>query len=831
MESDSHNKATVWIPEETPSAESCLENYLINNLFNTKKRLPGELANEDFEIFKGNTLKLTRHLDNFLDSDEQKTAFLVLGKIQSGKTAHLLSAIAWASDSRISLATVFTGTNNALNTQTIKRVKNDLSKTINGSYIKLFDVPTKAVGKKYDNLLDEVSNLIERRNDSKNKFGSRKLPVFVTMKNPTRIATLNKLITELAIQFPGEITTLLIDDEADQASPNTKADKREVSKTYQAIADLRDINSPQGESIRNILLSYTATPQAVLLAELDSRLRPNYCVTIHPRYGYFGITSITDSSFQLHLKSADDWTSELDDEEIAPTSLINAMITFLITGWIRKYYPAVFYGNSDLPINDFSGRMKSVQMLIHESHKQENHEDVHNLVYKQIKLLTHRFEKALNYQEFENQVLVDFADFQNIYAEILSNLKPNLATYLPKIISIEIINNLAHLLADSERIVINAADDKLGYGGEVPIEDSEWGDNLWFVIGGNILGRGLTIPQLTTTYFVRHAKKPNFDTISQHMRFCGYRNDYSHLIYLYAQDRTYKTFEVMNEVDQVVWQLANKWSEESLDIYKQIPPVMYASRNSQSLDPTRKSIQDPEIIDKRLKSGIFSSTNIATPNFLNSNVKLINKFLNENSKVIEPIGDHLLLKFKKSVVIPDLLLDLKFDTRESEIVRDLIALFDPELGQLGLYDVDVSIFIDNSLVNFEINNYFDSEGNLTYREKLGREINSRGSNRTMPDADLRNWRASYEAANNTNMADETWPKIDVPHIGDGQRKLRKIGGEDELFLVIEPMFVHIKGKEGKKIGFGLAVTLLGPENFDVRIIGLRRRVSKFVEMD
>jgi hypothetical protein len=44
-----------------------------------------------------------------------------------------------------------------------------------------------------------------------------------------------------------------------------------------------------------------------------------------------------------------------------------------------------------------------------------------------------------------------------------------------------------------------------------------------FIVGGNILGRGLTIDNLITTYYFRRAKRTQMDTVLQHARMYGYR--------------------------------------------------------------------------------------------------------------------------------------------------------------------------------------------------------------------------------------------------------------------------------------------------------------------
>ena len=43
-------------------------------------------------------------------------------------------------------------------------------------------------------------------------------------------------------------------------------------------------------------------------------------------------------------------------------------------------------------------------------------------------------------------------------------------------------------------------------------------------VGGNKLGRGVTIKNLLVSYYGRHPKKPQADTVLQHARMYGYRH-------------------------------------------------------------------------------------------------------------------------------------------------------------------------------------------------------------------------------------------------------------------------------------------------------------------
>jgi hypothetical protein len=338
-----NSQPTIWIPAiNSHNEESCLRKYLFNTLTDTKKRLPGKLALEDFDTFEVNVRKLTEKLDNFIPSKKDKISYLVLGKIQSGKTAHLLASVAWAADNEISYTTIFTGTNKPLNEQTIKRIRKEFSGDIDGAYIRIMNVPTSAKGTQYETFLNQVIELLEKRLDEGNKFGSKMMPVFVSMKNKARLGTLEQMNRDLASKFENRLISLIIDDEADLASPNSKLRSSEVSATYEAIAKLRNIPTKDGEVIRNILLSYTATPQAVLLSQSDNELRPNYCVSINPRIGYFGLSEITKSNFARQIMHAHDWDKDFDYSENSPKSLAEAIRTFTITAWVRKYYPDLF---------------------------------------------------------------------------------------------------------------------------------------------------------------------------------------------------------------------------------------------------------------------------------------------------------------------------------------------------------------------------------------------------------------------------------------------------------------------------------------------------------
>jgi hypothetical protein len=197
---------TILVPANSNlTVGDCLKNYLENDRKKTKSILPGAIADNDTKIFEQNVLNITNRLDEFLDSGKKEVAYLVLGKIQSGKTANLLGTVAWAADRKVSLAVIFTGVTEALNDQTEKRIRKDLMTKLDEQYVKVFQVPTKSSGENYEKLLQDLSKWVARRSTETIAGLIRPLPVLVTLKNPSRVKTLHTLIKGLEEKFGTEM--------------------------------------------------------------------------------------------------------------------------------------------------------------------------------------------------------------------------------------------------------------------------------------------------------------------------------------------------------------------------------------------------------------------------------------------------------------------------------------------------------------------------------------------------------------------------------------------------------------------------------------------------
>jgi hypothetical protein len=791
---------------------SCLKNYLENDRKKTKSLLPGPIADNDSLVFEKNIFNITSRLDKFLESDEREIALLVLGKIQSGKTANLLGTVAWAADRKVSLAVIFTGVTEALNDQTAKRINKDLITKLDEQYVKVFQVPTKSSGDSYEKLLQDLSKWISRRSGEAVEGLIRPMPVLVTLKNPSRVKTLHTLIESLQEKFGNQLVSLLIDDEADQASQNAGARKRKTTPTYAAISALRDLDS------RNILLSYTATPQAVLLTERNGRLRPNYCVTVEPRTNYFGLDDAVGDKFISNRVEVDDWLLKPSQMTASPKSLRDALIRFACTGWVRFFAPETFYASGGLTGELLDKQLKSLQMLVHESGSQKEHRKVYEFVNWELERLSEGLVEAISGSLTAGQ-LKDLSEEWEVGLDgIREALSDDLRKSISPPIDLTFFKQIQKLLDESNVLVVNSDPDRPGPADDIPIDEEIWAQSkMWVLIGGDILGRGLTIPQLTTTYFLRHAKSPNFDTVSQQMRFCGYRSNYSQFTHIFAQGQTLGIFEIMNQIDSAVWRLAKKWDREELNIFKEMPVVMYASRPNVKLDPCRKAVHDPDLVDRKIGKLIFSSLDVFSPIRFKENLITLRTFIDESKLDLDSHEDWRILKEPSDIQMQRLLAGWEANPTESTFLIGSAELFVPELEELGLSNVPRNIVVHKSLLESDLNDI----------ESLIPEIEiSRGTHSVQGNANLQNWKKSFQSMSIVGSQKISWPILSVPHIGEGQRAIRNRYSPDATTLLIEPIYGHVgKSKEGIKVAVGLGFSLMSPPNFEVRIIGLESRIS------
>lgn len=283
---------------------------------------------------------------------------------------------------------------------------------------------------------------------------------------------LHKLIQKIH----GHSGRVILDDEADYATPNSKVNQQEKSKINELTEQL--IGSA------GIYIGVTATP-----ARLDlNRTHKNqneYWIDFPPHSNYVG----QDAFFPVRLDNLQFQLCFLPDTGDAPRYLREALFRFLIR---------VAYLNSFVNADE-----RNYSLLIHTSARKDDHTIDFKQIVKIFEALCDGKNKncAAYYKmifEFSSALYGDKAN--DIVKYILANCERN---------------NVVVMNSDKE---VNVAEHRTGTNPSAPFT---------VVIGGNIVSRGVTFENLLAMFFTRDVKhKLQQDTYIQRARMFGSRKAY-----------------------------------------------------------------------------------------------------------------------------------------------------------------------------------------------------------------------------------------------------------------------------------------------------------------
>ena len=802
----SNDYSKLRLNQSERNIHPCLETYLEADFSRAKNTLLPEMAVKDSARFRESIDNLTSLITDFLTTKSKSLSILALGKIQSGKTAHMLGTVAWAVDTPIALCTIFTGINNDLNNQTVQRLNKSLG-DLGQNFIRVYLVPTSETSKAYEELRNELDKIIFHRISRDSHQTELYLPVLATLKTVQRIKTLEHLHNELSAKYGSELVTLLLDDEADQASQNSGSSKGEETKIYESISTVRK------SLVRNIYLAYTATPQAVLLTDRRGLLRPDYTVLVPPRANYFGLDSLVSEKFFSNLVEIQDWDGSSNTLTQIPNSLKNAIHEHLWASTTRFMLPEIFFGESEYSKFTSSQFISSTQMMIHESSRIALHTAMFRFVSNELMefkedLLRFTTNNASKESIFEFELTL-----RSSWSNFINRLSPDLMKKLPKIPTEEMVGQLLDIVGDTQIVVVNGDKNKPNIAVNFPVTNQDWERHRnWICIGGDILGRGLTIPQLLTTYFLRSSKIPNFDTVSQQMRFCGYRKNYQSFTSIWAETETFLSFRYMQEIESVVWNRAKRWDQERIKINLEIPRVLYASPVATRMEPTRKSVRDPNLIDTKIKGEVvFSAGRIMQPQIFRNNFGLIRRWIGDLEERLKLQSGWYLLEDLSNEDIYSLLSQWSCDDSEKSRLLGGMELFAADMDALGLANVPRACFISKDVLEYPPLRDERDLRDLALKTKFFRTVSNSNVN-----LDFSQWAQGV-------VQDKHVPSFDpvtVTHVGGTIRKLKQSLEFDSTVLIIEFMRgAQGKGSEARNVSIGIALTILSPSDYEVRTIG------------
>lgn len=477
------------------------------------------------------SLKVLRNLPDPLQSFPFQGRGLVVGYVQSGKTANYTAVAARAVDAGYRMVIVLSGIHDSLRNQTQNRLERELTG----------DQASAEMGQAREWRLLTTSTEDFKEHDQ--AILQHSGPFLAVVKK--NVAVLQKLDRwlESAGGNLDDVPVLIIDDEADQASINTKGNRPlDPSIGDDEENDENLAPSRTNALIRSILrrtgkaayVAYTATPFANILINpeaVDRRvgddLFPKDFVIQLPRpEGYTGTEELFGVSAQTRdvlrtvpnedvnaLRS----TRKRRKAEIVlgipddalPDSLSEAVITFCLAGAVRT-------------LRGFKG--KSHTMLVHVSQRTVDQARIANTIRDQLDL----------WREAERQG----QQLDVIFGPVWNAMKAGIevpaddATILKE--AIAVLRELVVLELNS------VTGENLEY-------DEKPGRHI-IAVGGNRLSRGLTLEGLTVSYFLRTASM--CDTLLQMARWYGFRRGYEDLIRIWTTDGIARWFSELALVEQ-----------------------------------------------------------------------------------------------------------------------------------------------------------------------------------------------------------------------------------------------------------------------------------------
>lgn len=523
---------------------------------------------------------------------------MVVGGVQSGKTANYTAVLTKAADAGYKLFIVLAGVHNSLRAQTQDRLNHEFLGHELETIRKVTEQERKiGVWKMFPNDHPMVNTFTSNAENGDFKStiaanaGFSPSPtgdpiVMVVKKIPSILDNLITWATGLGVRdkdgrmIVRNVPLVLIDDESDYASVNTNK-KRENKNSGEREADPTKTNMKIRDLLsrfeKSVYIGYTATPYANIFIDKDE-VHPVYGEDLFPKHfvislpkpsnyvgpeDLFGLKGDPDTGIESKhrmpllsiVKDSEKYIpsghkSDLSVQKI-PESLKKAIRYFIITCAVRRFRKRGVPHNS---------------MLIHVTRYTNVQNQIRTLVAEYLKTLSARIMSGTyDLEDFrevwekddislvktsESMLKIGFSEavlpsWNEIRTELFAAIRG---------IKIKTINGKTQDTLDyrqADRITREMVEN----GNTVPW--SERGASI-ISIGGDKLSRGLTLEGLSISYYIRTSKM--YDTLLQMGRWFGYHDGYNDLCRIFTTEELAEWYshialadrELLNELEYMM---------------------------------------------------------------------------------------------------------------------------------------------------------------------------------------------------------------------------------------------------------------------------------------
>jgi hypothetical protein len=531
---------------------------------------------------------------------------LVVGAVQSGKTASMLGVIAKAIDQEVDIVVVLSGTRKALWQQTYFRIARHLGFESQSDNSNLLPNLSSII---MDPDLDCAKRYTLTPRDATRKIANGQPLIIVVMKHNQHIREVSEFLNKRVFpqvkkEMPKrKLHLLVIDDEADDGSVLDAVVEKSNDSVHKqiprSICQIWDPNSfqngPSGLDLYTTYIGYTATPAAILLQESVNPLYPRQFIAALRTPGKSGKATPRELTFMagddprswytggdVYYKQLDGTTPlirTISPNEDPESVLVEAIRSYLVAGALRLWQHLKATNQDAPPSGPFATRHEALQklpephsMLVHPSGEMESHfaaaariiSWAHGLNMANASDLVRGSTLGLD----GPGIKADLEEHLDLWEEEFSKLLDS-SQQLYKVLAVPAASSSPtpswielkrlikeHLLATVKISIVNSSDESDDYPDFDLTKDGEgWASprnlNTIFV-AGNIMSRGLTIEGLNTTLFLRGADDPAADTQMQMQRWFGYRGDHLGSCRIFVYEDQLKRFGEYHDADRAL---------------------------------------------------------------------------------------------------------------------------------------------------------------------------------------------------------------------------------------------------------------------------------------
>ncbi|MFI9269883.1 Z1 domain-containing protein [Kitasatospora sp. NPDC052896] len=572
--------------------------------------------------------RVLAHLEDPRHPEPFNVRGLVVGHVQSGKTANFSALIAKAADAGYKIVIVLSGLHNSLRRQTQRRLQRDLGHENWG--------PPRGVGQGDQWWTWITGEGLDEDFDPNGNAGvlqGQNQVIMVVKKNKSR---LDRLLTWVE-KVPAHVPVLVIDDEADQASVNTGGNRAEA----EPIADMVDLTAIDFEGgvpsedefdpsainlrIRKLIdsfarcayVAYTATPFANILInpnasdwEAGADLFPqDFILTLpHPPGAayvgperLFGREPLPGEATGLDGLDVIQIVPDLDVEQVAPPRARKAF-TPRVPDSLRQALIDFFLAASARVAR--SGIEQPCTMLIHADMRKDVQDGLSEALREELGTMRQRW--RYDRGDFLPELRQRWnTDFRPLIASV------DLERDVPFDALVPFLDEF--ITPDLVRVLNSNHDDELDFDLEPDLKA--------ILIGGNKLSRGVTVDGLLISYFVR--RTPYYDTLLQMGRWFGYRGDYVDLTRLYSTELLIRWFHDLATIEEDLRRQIEHYAFRKLSPSKVAPEIR---SHAKMLPTSRNKMKDAELVQassfdgRKLQTIRYSFDSINAQDIFNENL-------------------------------------------------------------------------------------------------------------------------------------------------------------------------------------------------------------------